>query len=114
MEDATARITRIHVTRIYESCERITFFVQVTTDEGFEMTVVSHATGSIYTDGKGLTVDEARDRALTDAADWGDFLRIAPDPFLVDGYIVDPKLRFERFTTRRVLAERRAQKQTNV
>lgn len=54
-------ITSIRVKSMYESCERTTFYVDVLSDEGFEMTVASHQTGSIYTDGEGLSIEEARE-----------------------------------------------------
>ena len=102
-------IVRIRVISMWESCNRTTFYVELTTDEGFTMTPCGHATGSDYTDGKGLSIGEARDRALTDAGTWGDFLGIAPDPFLVDGQEAKPIMPMELYTTRRVLAARRNQ-----
>lgn len=101
------KIVRIHITSMFETCNRTTFYVQLTTDEGFEMTAAGHATGSDYTNGKGLSIEEARDRALIDAADWGDFLGIVPEPFLVDNEVIEPSMTFDRYDTRRKLRERK-------
>lgn len=99
-------IVRIRVTSMHESCNRTTFYVELTTDEGFTMTPCGHATGSDYTDGQGLTIEEARDRAVTDAGTWGDFLRITPEPLIMDGVEIMPRVPMDLYTTRRVLAER--------
>lgn len=103
-------INKIRVFSTYETCERTTFYVELTSDEGFEMTPAGYATGSIYTNGEGLSIEEARDRALMDAADWGDFLGIPVEPFIVDGVAIEPSMRFEKYETRRILAQRRTQK----
>lgn len=99
-------IERIRVVSMWESCNRTTFYVELTNDEGFTMTPCAHATGSDYTNGEGLTIEEARDRAVTDAGTWGDFLRITPEPFIVDGVEIKPRIPMEFYTTRRILAER--------
>ena len=101
-------IVRVRVTSMRESCNRTTFYVELKTDEGFTMTPCGHATGSDYTNGKGLSIEEARDRAVTDAGTWGDFLRITPDPLIVDGVEVKPSVPLNFYTTRRELAKRRA------
>ncbi|WP_298848902.1 hypothetical protein [uncultured Salinicola sp.] len=101
-------IIRIRIRRMYESCERTTFHVMLHSDEGFEMTAAAHATGSVYTNHEGLSIEEARDRALIDAADWGDFLGIAVDPLIGDdGQPVEPSLTFDRYDRRRRLAARK-------
>lgn len=101
-------IVRITVKRMYESCERTTFYVMLISDEGFDMCAASHRTGSVYTDHEGLSIEEARDRALIDAADWGDFLGIAVDPFLGDdGEPIEPSMTFDKYAIRRRLASRR-------
>ena len=96
-----AAIVSICVFPMHESCERTTFYVRVTTDEGFTKEVEAHRTGSIYTNGEGLSIEEARDRALIDAATWGDFLGIKPDPFVVDGVVIEPSMRFRTYTYQR-------------
>ena len=101
-------ITSVVVRSMYESCERTTFYVMLLSDEGFDMTAASHRTGSIYTNHEGLSIEEARDRALIDAANWGDFLQIEVEPFLdADGNTVEPSMTFDSYTIRRELAERR-------
>lgn len=105
--DRAHHIVRIRVTSMWESCNRTTFYVELTTDEGFAMTPCGHATGSDYTEGRGLTIEEARDRAVTDAGTWGDFLRITPEPLIVDGVEIRPSVPLEFYTKRRALAERR-------
>lgn len=97
------RIVRISVLRTYESCERHTYYVRVETDEGFTKEVESHRTGSVYTNGEGLSIEEARDRALIDAATWGDFLGIEPEPYVADGVTHQPSMTFDFYTTRRKL-----------
>jgi hypothetical protein len=101
------KIVKIHVMQLHESCERDTFYVVATTDEGFTMEVAGHSTGSIYTEGKGLSIEEARDRALIDAATWGEFLGIEPEPFVVDGVTYKPSMVFNFYRNRRELKERK-------
>lgn len=98
---------KISVMSMYETCERTTFYVQLETDEGFTMTAASFATGSIYTNGEGLSIDEALDRALITAADWGDLLEIEPEPFSLMHGVVEPSMKFDRYTHRRELKERK-------
>lgn len=109
MKNQPNKIVRVRVTSMWESCNRTTFYVELTTDEGFTMTPCGHATGSDYTNGEGLTIEEARDRAVTDAGTWGDFLRITPEPFMVDGAEIKPSVPLNFYTTRRELAKRREQ-----
>lgn len=85
-----AGVKSVSVYGIYESCERTTYFVRLVTDEGFSKDVEAHQTGSIYTNHEGLSVEEALDRALIDAATWGDFLNIEPDPYYRDKQLVEP------------------------
>lgn len=101
------QIVRIRVFSTYESCERWTFYVELTTDEGYSITPSGHATGSLYTNGKGLSIEEARDRALMDAHQWADFLGLTVEPFVVDGVTIEPSMKFGTYTTRRKLAKRR-------
>lgn len=101
-------VVRIRVTSMHESCNRTTFYVELTTDEGFTMTPCGHATGSDYTNGEGLSIEEARDRAVTDAGTWGDFLGIEPEPLIVDGVKVEPSTPLNIYSTRRWMALRRA------
>ena len=110
MTETTGAITRISVSKMYESCERTSFYVMLTSDEGFTMTASSHQTGSIYTNHEGLSIDEARDRALIDAANWADFLRIEADPFIDDGKSYEPSMTFDSYTIQRELAERKNSK----
>jgi hypothetical protein len=70
------------------------------------MTPSGYATGSSYTNGEGLSIEEARDRALTDAANWGDFLGLEVKPFVRDGVTYEPSMKLETYTTRRNLKER--------
>lgn len=102
-----ANITRIHVQTMTESCERTSFYVMLTSDEGFTMSAACHRTGSIYTNHEGLSIEEARDRALIDAANWGDFLQIEVDPLLDEGgKPIEPSLTFDSYTMRRDMADK--------
>jgi hypothetical protein len=101
-------IVSIRVHSMYESCQRTTYYVDLKTDEGFVMTAAGHATGSVYTDFVGLTKEEARERALLDAYDWADFLQLEVDPLVEEGVEYKPKRPMARYTTRRVLAARKA------
>ena len=102
------RIVSISVFSTYESCERTTFYVRATTDEGLTKEVEGHRTGSIYTNGKGLSIEEARDRALIDAATWGDFLGIEPEPFVVDGVTFEPSMKLSTYEYQRRSLARKA------
>lgn len=95
------RIVEIKVLRMYESCQRTTYLVELTTDEGFTMTPEAFATGSLYTKFEGLSKKEARDRALTSAHDWADFLRLDVTPFVEDGITYEPEMKLETYTMRR-------------
>lgn len=110
------KIVKISVFGMYESCERWTYYVRATTDEGMTKEVDGHVTGSLYTevDGvrQGLTRDEARDRALIDAATWGDFLGIEPTPFVEkddEGNEVtyEPSMVFHFYRNRREMDRRK-------
>ncbi len=104
-----ANIVSISVMKMYESCERTTFYVQLMNDEGFVMTAAGHQTGSIYTNGEGLSIEEARDRALIDAADWADFLQLEVDPFMDDdGIVLEPSMTFDKYSMRREIAARKS------
>lgn len=103
-------VVRVCVAKMWETCERTTFYVNLISDEGFTMTAAGHATGSIYTEGKGLSIEEARDRALIDAGRWADFLGLEVDPLVEDGVTYEPSMKMLPYTTQRVLAERRAAK----
>ena len=95
------KIIRICVVHMYESCERHTYYVRADTDEGYSKEVEGHRTGSVYNNFEGLTRDEARDRALIDAATWGDFLGIKPEPYYEDGKLYEPSMTFDSYTMRR-------------
>jgi hypothetical protein len=103
-----ASIVRIRVFRMDESCERTTFFVELKTDEGFTMTPCCHRTGSVYTNGEGLSVEEARDRALTEALEWGDLLRMTVEPYAEDGVTYESSFPLETYTTQRAIAAERS------
>jgi hypothetical protein len=95
------KIVSIRVTKSYESCERTTYWVELKTDEGLTMTPESFATGSIYTDYIGLSKDEARDRALMTAHEWGDFLDIEVTPYIEEGVAYEPSMKMETYTGQR-------------
>ena len=104
-------IVSISVSSMWESCERTTYFVRLVTDEGFDMTPASYRTGSIYTNFEGLTKDEARERAMMDAASWGDFLCIPVDALVEkdengNDVVMTPKRTFNSYGMRRELAAR--------
>jgi hypothetical protein len=104
-------IVSISVFSMWESCERTTYFVRLKTDEGFDMTPASYRTGSVYTNFEGLTKEEARERAMMDAASWGDFLCIPVTPLIetIDGVETEmkPKRTFDSYGMRREMAKRR-------
>ena len=107
-------ITEVSVVRMTESCERTTYYVRLTTDEGFTIEPSSHRTGHAYVeDGvrvevPGLSVEEARARTFYDAGDWADLLGIPVSPYEEDGEPKEPTMRpRQRFAMRRRLAERR-------
>lgn len=101
-------IVKIDIFRMTESCDRTTYFVRLTTDEGMTMTPSSFASHCLYDDiagRQGLSVTEARDRALTEAHEWGDFLEIEVTPYREDGITYEPSLPFETYTMRRESGE---------
>ncbi|MFZ3481970.1 hypothetical protein [Sphingomonas sp. 3-13AW] len=98
------RITKVDVTRLTESCGRITYFVRLTTDEGFTLEPASFASHCVYDDldgRQGLPISEARDRALTMAAHWADFMQIEVTPFYEDGVLYEPELPLEIYAAQR-------------
>ena len=95
------RIVKIYVLQLYESCERHTFYVVAATEDGMTKEVEGHQTGSIYNNHQGLSLEEARDRALIDAATWGEFLGIEPEPFIKDGVTYAPSMKFHFYDRRR-------------
>ena len=108
-------IVAISVVRLTESCRRTTYYVRLTTDEGFTTEPVSHCTGHEHMqDGElvvvpGLSAADALQRALYDAGDWSDLLGIPVDPYEEDGQIVVPTMRpRRRFEMKRMLDARRA------
>jgi hypothetical protein len=101
------RIESIRMYSMHESCQRTTFYVDLVSSEGFTITVASHRTGSVYTNFEGLTLEEARDRALIEADTWGDFLGLTPNPYTSDGVTHEPSMKMRPYETRRVLADRR-------
>ncbi|MEQ6332974.1 hypothetical protein [Sphingobium sp. MK2] len=106
-------VTAIRITRMYESCERTTYYVDLVSSEGFTNTVAAHVTGSVYNNHVGLSVEEARDRALIDADTWADFFGVKPEPYLEEGVTYEPSMLMRRYETRRVLAARRAAEESN-
>lgn len=104
------KVVGIRVVRLWESCDRTTFFVELVTDEGFTMTPQSFRTGSERPKIDGISVEEARDRALITADTWGDFLGIVPEPFEHEGVTYEPHMTMRPYETRRLLAERKKAK----
>lgn len=97
-------IMKVQVVRMDENCDRATFFVRTTTDEGFDMDVASFASHCVYDDlkgVKGLPVATARDRALTTAHVWADFLEIDVEPYVEDGVVYQPEMTFDTYAMRR-------------
>jgi hypothetical protein len=103
-------ITKISLMMTWESCERTTYYIVLTNDEGFTLTPDAHRTGSIYTNHEGLTKEEARDRALIDAHNWSDFLQIPFTPYVEEDVVYEPSMTFNSFTMRREM-QKRKQKQ---
>jgi hypothetical protein len=99
-----SNIIRVRVTSMWESCQRTTFYVELESDEGFTMTPAGYATGSEYTNFEGLSLEEARDRALIDAHQWADFLQLTVEPFIVDGVAIEPSMTLKGYTYRREAA----------
>ena len=99
-------IVKIAILYMYESCDRHSYFVRVTTDEGLTKEVEGHRSASIY-EPDGISREEARDRALIDAATWGDFLGITPEPYIEDGVVCEPSMTFSTYTYQREIAANR-------
>lgn len=100
---SSKRIAEIYVSRMWESCERATFYTTLKTCDGLTITPSAFATGSIYNNFEGLSEAEALDRALIEAATWGDLLEIAPTPYVVDGQPVEPSCRLSSYRYQREL-----------
>jgi hypothetical protein len=111
-------IVGISVMRMTETCERTTYYVRLTTDEGFSTEPSSHRTGHAYVeDGvrvevPGIAAAEALQRALWDAADWSDLLGLPVTPYEEDGRVVEPTMRpRNRFSMQRTMAARRRERE---
>jgi len=97
-------IVKVDVYRMTESCQRTTYFVRLTTDEGFTLDPEAHRSHCIYDDMNGTTglpVETARDQALTTAANWADFLDLPVTPYYEDGVLYEPLMTFESYTMQR-------------
>ena len=94
-------IVKVQVVRMHESCQRTTYLVELTTQEGFSMTPSAFATSSVYTDFVGPTLEEARDRALIEAAEWADFLNLTVQPYSEGGIVIEPSMTLETYTSQR-------------
>lgn len=103
-------IVAVSVFKTWESCERTTFYVSLRNSEGFTLEPISYRTGSVYTNFEGLSIEEARDRALIDAADWADFLGLVVEPYIEDGVEYKPSMTFNKYQIRRELQRRREEK----
>lgn len=112
-----AAINGIHIKRMTESCARTTYYVDIISDEGFVKTVEGHKTGHFFMqDGErvevpGLSIEEARDRALIDANTWADFLGLTLEPYEEDGVVHSASMAFHTYTMRREMSARRTAKQ---
>ena len=106
-QEPAVKITKVRVFSTYESCERTTFYVELTTEEGFTITPDSFRTGSVYTNHEGLSIDEARDRALMQAGMWCDLLKLLVEPYVEDGKVIEPSMALNIYETQRVLADRK-------
>lgn len=111
------KIVQVSVVRMDESCERTTYFVRLTTDEGFHTEPCGHRTGSVHVvDGErivtpGLDIEEALQRALSDAGDWADLLEIEMTPYEEDGVVQKAAWDRNRFTMQRLIDKHRAERQ---
>ena len=74
---------------------------ELPTDEGFTITPSSFATGSVYTRGEGLSIEDARNRALIEAHVWGDLMRLRVEPFVEDGETHAPSMTFDSYAMER-------------
>lgn len=104
------KITKVQILKMWESCQRTTFYVELTTEEGFTITPDSFRTGSVYTNFEGLNIDEARDRALITADTWADLLKLQVEPYVEDGKTFEPSMTLRPYETERVLADRKVAK----
>ena len=102
-----------------ETCKRTTYYVRLTTDEGFTIEPVSYRTGHEYMeDGvlvvvPGITAPEALQAALYDAGDWSDILGLPVDPYEEEGEIILPTRRpRRRFEIQRMLKARKTSAST--
>lgn len=108
------KIVEVSVVRMDESCERTTYYVRLTTDEGFHTEPCAHRTGSVHmVEGErvvtpGLPIEEAMQRALSDAGDWSDLLQIPMTPYVEKGVVQKAIWDRNRFTNMRRLDEKRA------
>lgn len=97
-------IVSIRVVRMWETCKRTTYYVELTTDEGFTMTPVSHRTGSMHE--AGLSIEAARNRAIIDAGRWADFLELTAEPYVEKDVTYEPSFPMLPYTMRRANGER--------
>jgi hypothetical protein len=81
-------ITRVSITKMTESNQRTTYFVTLVNclDQVITPAAFSTGTGAV----KGLSVKEARDRALIEAHEWAGFLGLTAEPFVEDGKEIKP------------------------
>lgn len=97
-------IVKVDVYRMTETCNRTTYFVRLTTDEGFTLDPEAHRSHCDYDDMNGttgLSIEKARDYALMTAASWADFLDIPVTPYYEDGVLYEPSMLFESYTMQR-------------
>ena len=106
-------IIGIRISKLWETCDRTSFYVTLESDEGFDKQVECHRTNSIMdreAGHPGISIDEARDRALIDVHRWADFLNLELDPYIEDSVLYEPSMRMLPHTVQRELAKRRAAK----
>ncbi len=94
-------IKRVRVLKMWETCERTTFFVELTNDAGETITPEAFATGSVYTNHEGLSIEEARDRALIQVVTWAAFFGIKPEPYVDDGVAHEASMTLHHYGERR-------------
>lgn len=110
------KIVEISIYRTYESCERTRYYVRLTTDEGFHTDPCCHSTGHVeMVDGErvvvpGIPVEEALQRALSDAGDWADLLEIPMTPYVENGVVQKAVWNRNRFTIERQIDAKRAER----
>lgn len=108
------KIVEISIVRMDETCERTTYYVRLTTDEGFHTEPCAHRTGSVHmVDGErvvtpGLAIEEALQRTLSDAGDWSDLLQIPMTPYIENGVVQKALWDRNRFTNERRMNVKRA------